>query len=389
MRPDESNNSRGGALDSKALSQQAAAQILRGQINSIYDNTNPETPQPTAKTETNNPHNRTHSNQPQTQPEQWAKYHTAWQNYYQKYYEGYYSHYLHQQQHSPENKTTSANIGYFNEQSSDETGQNRKISKKEAIAELRQKLIVKTQESATKFRKSHHFMPITAGVVVVLLFLFLQYNQIIISNIVAYVSPGNINIQNIIIDPSSDVVVNSEPRLIIPKINVDVPVFYDISSDYDSQMTAMTKGVAHFAIPGASSHPGQVGNTVLAGHSSSELFDSGNYKFIFVQLDKLVKGDVVYANYNSKRYTYVVTKKVVVDPTDISSLIYPTTKPILTLLTCVPIGTAKSRLLVTAEQVSPDPNSSTVAPATNNKLTVKSIPSSSQSFFEWLFGKKY
>jgi sortase A len=201
----------------------------------------------------------------------------------------------------------------------------------------------------------------------------------------AYISPGYISPQNIIVDPTNTVTVSPEPRIIIPKINVDVPVSYDIGNDYDSQMAAMAKGLAHFAIPGASSHPGEIGNTVIAGHSSNDLFDSGNYKFIFAQLEKLNIGDTIYANYNSVRYTYTVTKKQVVAPDDVNSLVYPTDKPILTLITCVPVGTANSRLLVTAEQISPNP--SDVKTNTDSKVeNTNSIPGKQPSIIERLFG---
>jgi sortase A len=249
---------------------------------------------------------------------------------------------------------------------------------------MRQDIIGKVVKSAANIKKSRHFLPILSGVIVILFFLFLQYNRLLISNVMAYVSPGNIDPQNIVIDPSADLTVPPESKLIIPKINVDVPVIYDIGNDYDSQMAAMQRGVAQFAIPGASSHPGQIGNTVIAGHSSNDLLDPGDYKFIFAQLDKLEVGDTIYANYNSIRYTYTVTKKEVVKPTDVNALVHQTTKPTLTLLTCTPLGTAISRLLVIAEQVSPDPNLSTAAP--KSKAATTSIPGSSPTFFERLFG---
>ena len=177
----------------------------------------------------------------------------------------------------------------------------------------------------------------------------------IIGNIIAYVSPGSIDIQNVVIDPDAQLVVDPAPRLIIPKINVDVPVVYDIGNDYDSLKVAMRQGVAHFAIPGANSHPGEIGNTVLSGHSSNDLFSTGDYKFIFAQLEKLAIGDSIYANYQSKRYTYTVSDIKIVGPTDVASLLLPDTKPVLTLITCTPVGTATSRLLVFADQISPDP----------------------------------
>jgi sortase A len=223
----------------------------------------------------------------------------------------------------------------------------------------------------------------------VLIFVFLQYNRVFIATVNAYVSPGAIDPQNIVIDPTGDTNVSADPRLVIPKINVDVPVVYDIGPDYNSQMAAMEKGVAHFGIPGANSRPGELGNTVLSGHSSNDLFDGGDYKFIFAQLDKLNTGDTIYANYGGVRYTYVVTKKEVVKPTEVSKLVYPTTKPVLTLITCTPLGTSQNRLLVTAEQVSPDPAKAAAAPVDSGAAdSDAAIPGNSPTLFERLFGAR-
>lgn len=200
----------------------------------------------------------------------------------------------------------------------------------------------------------------------------------------AFISPGSLDSQNIIVDPNTIIEVGPEPRLIIPKINVDAPVNYGIGNDHDSLMAGMTNGIAHFAIPGANSRPGQKGNTVLSGHSSNDLFDTGNYKFIFVQLERVEKGDIIYTHYESKRYTYIVTKKEVVGPNEVDKLIYPTDKPVLTLITCVPIGTANSRLLVTAEQISPDPKQATATPI-EDQIETNLIPGKQPSLIERLF----
>jgi len=163
-----------------------------------------------------------------------------------------------------------------------------------------------------------------------------------------------------------------------------------VKTDYNSQMAAMANGVAHFPIPGANSHPGEVGNTALAGHSSNDLFDGGDYKFVFAQLEKLNVGDSIYANYKGKRYTYVITKTEVVKPTEVNKLVYPTTKPVMTLITCTPLGTALKRLLITAEQVSPDPAAATAAPAgsgTASSSGSTSIPGDSGNLLQRLFGQ--
>lgn len=234
-------------------------------------------------------------------------------------------------------------------------------------------------------RKSRHFIPVAAAVVVVVVFAFLQYNSLLIGTVQAYVSPGAIDPQNIVVDPTATVQVSADPRLIIPKINVDVPVVYNVANTHDAQMAAMENGVAHFAVAGASSVPGQIGNTVLSGHSSNDLFEPGNYKFIFAQLDKLQNGDTIYVNYQGTRYTYTVTKQEVVQPTNVQALIYPTTKPVLTLITCTPLGTSLNRLLVTAEQISPDPAKAAAAPDASG-AGGGAMPGNSPSALQKLFG---
>ena len=374
---------------SSSQQQAAAAQVVRSQIDAIYDSSSPTvapTTESTTQLENVNPYDRTHSTHPQPEADQWKQYHSAWQNYYQKYYEGYYTHHL-QQAMKPAQATASPSVssGYFSSAEqlppADEA-----ITKDEALFDLRQKLLSKVQTSAKKIRGSRHFIPITAAVIVVLVFAFLQYNRVLISNVMAYVTPGSIDPQNIVVDPNADLTVAPEPRLIIPKINVDVPVIYDIGNDYDSQMSAMQKGVAHFAIPGASSHPGQIGNTVISGHSSNDLLDPGDYKFIFAQLDKLAIGDTIYANYGSKRYTYTITKKEVVKPSEVNKLVYATTKPVITLITCTPLGTSTNRLLVTGEQVSPDPSAAPAAPADTGDANKATLPGNSPTFLERIFG---
>jgi sortase A len=366
--------------------QAAAANILRSQIDALYGGAPAEAIQspsePHVLSESPNPYHRTHNPHPKPEADQWKEYHSAWQNYYQKYYESYYTHQLSKTEPTVHTGTTS---NYFSSQPTDAQQTAEELSNDQALFELRQKLLGRVQESAQKVRRSRHFVPVVAALAVVLIFVFIQYNRIFISNVVAYVSPGSINPQNIVIDPSTDIVVSSDPRLIIPKINVDVPVIYDVGTDYDSQMKAMENGVAHFPIPGANSHPGEIGNTALAGHSSNDLFDGGDYKFIFAQLEKLVPGDTIYAHYNSKRYTYVVTRTETVKPSEVNKLVYPTNKPVMTLITCTPLGTALNRLLVTAEQVSPDPTAAAAAPVSGTTETA-SIPGNSPTFFERLFG---
>lgn len=380
--------------------QSAAANVIRTQISALYGD-RPVVPPAPRDTQNANPYERTHTPNPQPQADQWKAYHSAWQNYYQQYYAAFYAHQQAQKPQAtnqpasvPESQPAQSNAqsltqGIFSQQTDLEQTEE-DLSRDQALFELREKLLGRVRHQAKKARGSKHFLPIAAALVVVLMFVFLQYNRVFIASVNAYVSPGSIDPQNIVIDPTGAATVAPDPRLIIPKINVDVPAVYGVGADHASQMTAMESGVAHFAIPGASSRPGEIGNTVLSGHSSNDLFDKGDYKFIFAQLDKLAVGDTIYANYESKRYTYVVTKTEVVKPSEVSKLVYPTSKPIMTLITCTPLGTARDRLLVTAEQVSPDPAKAASAPA---ESTVSSgedavMPGESPTFLERLFGAR-
>lgn len=304
----------------------------------------------------------------------WAEYHTAWQNYYQKYYESYYQ------------KGQEARTNLFANQPELEAKQEI-VTKEEALGEIKSQLLKNVSDTAKKVRKSRHFMPIIAALIVVLAGLFVQYNKILVGTVMAYVTPGGSDSQEIVVNSDQNVAVDpNDTSVIIPKINVKVPVSYDIGNDYNSQMNAMKSGLAWFGVPGADSHPGEVGNTVVAGHSSNDLFDTGDYKFIFAQLDKMVKGDTFYADYHGKRYTYVVSDIKIVSPTDVSAVQVQTDKPLMTLLTCTPVGTSRNRLLVIGEQVSPDPSSATKSTGTASSSNVQLSGSNSPSLFEKLFG---
>lgn len=405
MTPDDQNNGRMGTPlipqrsylhtdptpeRSDEASRRATAEIARDQLNTIYrGNTSTPTPQTTPvapeqapkEEETANPYERTQENPATVQADQWKQYHSAWQDYYQKYYERYYLGQVHQakQELASKAQTTATTE---TEPASNSTG----LSHDEALYDLRSKLLGKLQASAHKVRHSRHFIPIAGAVGVMILFLFLQYNRVLFANVQAYISPGNINPANFIVNPTATLSVSPEPKLIIPKINVDVPVVYDVTPDYDAQMKAMESGVAYFGIPGASSKPGQVGNTVLSGHSSNDIVDKGDYKFIFARLDQLEVNDSIYVNYQGTRYTYTVTNKKVVGPSDVQALVYPTTRPILTLITCTPLGTSLNRLLVTAEQVSPDPAAASAAPATSSNPSTTTMPGNSPTLLQRVFG---
>jgi len=167
----------------------------------------------------------------------------------------------------------------------------------------------------------------------------------------------------------------------------------------------MNHGVAQFKIPGADAMPGQIGNLVISGHSAGDIYSNNQYKFIFSGLERLVDGDLIYVNYNSVRYTYKVYKRETVEPTNVAALVYKIDKPILTLITCTPLGSDRYRLLVMAEQINPSYEQKETTEIANhetgtedngnaeNKTPSSSImPANERSFFDrvwrWLTNQK-
>lgn len=297
-------------------------------------------------------------------------YHDAWRQYYQHYYAGYYQAALKQLQ---ERYAAEA------EQAKSHT------SVRPAIPDN-----TKRQGLMRRLSRKAWFWPAVAGAVVVLVACFVQFNAIWFANLAAFVSPGASSNSTIIVGTGEGQPVSTEPRIIIPKINVNAPVTYGLTdlSEQNTQ-TALQNGPINYPVASANAAalPGQKGNTVILGHSSADFFAPGNYKFIFVQLNRLSAGDLFYLDYGGKRYTYKITSSKVITPTDIQALNLGVDKPYATLITCDPPGTIKNRLLIFAEQVSPDPNAAAVASGENTKVkSATAITGKPKTLFEKIFG---
>ncbi len=372
-------DSKNGGQSQSDLQRRAAAEIARKKVLAAY-----------AKSAKKNAEEQSRSHMKDVpvatkiNSESWKKYHSAWQDYYQKYYSEYYSNaardYLAKEklkearEAAEEDEIVSAIAKAGGK--ADSTGLKMKVQKKAA-------------ENARKNRRFRKFIPLFAGLSVVLLILFLQYNRLIFAPIMAYVSPGNVPASEIeAIDPTINQPVSSDPRLIIPKLNVDVPVRYGVP--LSGVMSAMNNGVAHYRIAGASAYPGEIGNFIITGHSAGDIYSSNPYKYIFSGLERLEDGDLIYVNYESVRYTYRVVKKEVVEPTNVAALVVQTDKPLLTLVTCTPLGTSRYRLLVTAEQISPSYEGAEMADDADVLIDEGELPANEPSFFEgiwnWLTG---
>ncbi len=388
------SNTGGQILDPQ---RRAAAEIARRKVLAAYGNTDSRnysdankpgpviTKNEKAYAEPNSSHMKDEPLNSRINSESWKRYHSEWQNYYQKYYSNYYSNaakqYIAKERlKDARSQAEEDDIVYALAHASGREKSNGGLK-------LRDDIRRKATDDAKKTRRLRKFVPLMAGIAVTLFVLFLQYNRLIFAPIYAYVSPGNAPASEIeALDPTITQTVSSDPRLIIPKLNIDVPIRFGLQ--LSEVMAAMNNGVAHYRIAGASAYPGEIGNFIITGHSAGDVYSSNPYKYIFSGLERLEEGDLIYVNYESVRYTYSVIRKTVVEPTDVDALVINTSKPLITLVTCTPLGTSRYRLLVTGEQISPDYEGSEEQEAVIvDESSDTSLPSNEPSFFEnvWNF----
>lgn len=149
----------------------------------------------------------------------------------------------------------------------------------------------------------------------------------------------------------------TDNRLVIPKLGKSIPIVGmgtehiegENWTELENQIQgALQDGVVHY--PGTA-EPGQNGNVFITGHSSYYAWDPGQFKDVFALLGQLEIGDEYYVYYDQKKFTYRIFEKLIVEPTDVSVLNQPTDKKISTLMTCYPVGTTRSRLVIKAEQI--------------------------------------
>ncbi len=117
----------------------------------------------------------------------------------------------------------------------------------------------------------------------------------------------------------------------IPKIDLSQAVVEGVSRDH------LKNGPGHY--PGTAI-PGYSGNAVISGHRTT-------YTKPFLDLDLLAPGDEIVVDTHEGSFRYLVERSHVVSPDDFRPL-EATDRPLLTLTTCTPKGTADQRLILVA-----------------------------------------
>lgn len=125
-------------------------------------------------------------------------------------------------------------------------------------------------------------------------------------------------------------------RIQIPALGLDAPV---VQGDGWEQLK---KGVAQHL---GTANPGEDGNVVLSAHD--DIFGE-----LFRYLDKLKPGDEVILYTNQRQYVYEVTDTKILEPTAVD-VMAPTSKPLVTLISCYPYLIDKQRIVVQAKLQNP------------------------------------
>ena len=118
-------------------------------------------------------------------------------------------------------------------------------------------------------------------------------------------------------------------RLQIPKIGIDTVLLQGIT------LNTLDLGPGHW--PGTAL-PGEIGNTVIAGHRTS-------HNKVFRNIDQLAPGDEVIFSTSEGDFVYLVRETTIVKP-DAMYIVEQTYEPTATLFACHPPGSTRERIVV-------------------------------------------
>ena len=124
----------------------------------------------------------------------------------------------------------------------------------------------------------------------------------------------------------------------IPTINISLPVYHG-TEDAVLQIAVGHLEWSSLPVGGEDTH------CVLSGHRG---LPSAK---LFTNLDKLVVGDKFVMRVLDEVLTYEVDQILIVEPTDVSTLIIEAGKDLCTLVTCTPYGFNSQRLLVRGHRI--------------------------------------
>lgn len=150
-------------------------------------------------------------------------------------------------------------------------------------------------------------------------------------------------------DGASIAPVNKDFSLVIPKIGVNSNIIADVDPANPAKYEdALQHGIAHAS---TSFFPDQDGTVYLFSHSTNYDWFVKDLNAVFYLVKNLDHGDTMVLFYKGKEYTYIVTDKKIVSPSDTSYLVPVVGHRTLILQTCWPPGSTSQRLLIFADMI--------------------------------------
>lgn len=375
-----------------------AADLIRQKISSLYTE-EPDAKQEQIEAEAAKSHRSKHQDfmhKLSTSGKSLAEIQTEWHNYYvglpdkekHQVWQEFYA--ANERTNPPEHHKTTQHIQPPTLPHKPSYKPERTGSDSRSVSDIKKQLLGKVQSRPTTKRGGHFksmLFGLSFGGIVVLIMLFGFFNERIVA---PFITPSkSVSNTPIIIDQNTTAA-GPEPKIIIPKINVEIPVVFTEPSIAESAVQrALENGVLHYA---TTPNPGEQGNGVIFGHSSNNILNKGKYKFAFVLLNRLENGDLFMVQKDGKRYVYKVFDKKVVKPTELSVLGSAGKPATFSLITCDPPGTAINRLVVVGEQITPDPAANVASTAAQDPTasTPAELPSNAPSLWQritnWITG---
>ena len=143
--------------------------------------------------------------------------------------------------------------------------------------------------------------------------------------------------------------INKDFSLIVPKIGINAAVIPAVNPTKPGEyLPALQKGIAHSSL---SYFPDEDGTVYLFSHSTNYDWFVGDINAVFYLLKNLEEKDSIVIYYKGSSYTYQITGKQIVKPTEVSYLAPQAGAKRLILQTCWPPGSTTERLLIFADLV--------------------------------------
>lgn len=145
-------------------------------------------------------------------------------------------------------------------------------------------------------------------------------------------------------------------RLIIPAINLDVPLVESSLTSYkDFTETSFDSDLENWVVKYPTTpEPWEWGNAFFFGHTSQEYRKKNPYWTVFRNIPQLKENDKIQVVWEWVLYEYKVIKTVIVKPKEVNDTYMQfgeSWKEYITLMWCYPIGRTDKRMMVFAEKI--------------------------------------